>query len=83
MLVEINSQKDRHYHVRFLGSGARSSQGLAEKEKLLKKEGLWEEARETYLKKKNRYLSRQEENTRPSFVCYIEAVNEVFRNYRS
>ena len=43
----------------------------------IKKEGLWQEVRDKYLEKKNMYLSRQDRN-HPSFVVYVEAVNEVY-----
>ena len=43
----------------------------------LKNAGLWEEVRIRYLRLKNMYLSRQNQN-HPSFVVYVEAVNEVY-----
>lgn len=43
----------------------------------LKDAGLWEEVRIRYLRLKNMYLSRQNQN-HPSFVVYVEAVNEVY-----
>ncbi len=54
-----------------------NSRDLHEKEDALKPD-YWLEVRETYLKKKNMYLSRQQEDDHPSFKCYIEAVNEVY-----
>ena len=57
------------------------SKGLNDKVDWLKSNHLWLEVRETYLTKKNRYLSRGDRN-HPSFNCYIEAVNEVFYKYR-
>ena len=39
--------------------------------------GCWNEVREKYLKKKNKFLKEQDYN-HPSFICYIEAVNEVY-----
>ena len=38
---------------------------------------MWEEVREKYLDKKNMYLKRND-HYHPSFVCYIEAVNEIY-----
>ena len=46
----------------------------------IKKEGLWQEVRNKYLEKKNMYLSWQDRN-HPSFVVYVEAVNEVYSRY--
>lgn len=44
----------------------------------LKKHNGWAEVRERYLKIKKRYLTRQDHDP-PSFVCYIEAVNEIYQ----
>lgn len=46
----------------------------------LKEAGLWQEVRDRYLEKKNMYLSRQYHD-HPSFVVYVEAVNEVYNKY--
>ena len=46
----------------------------------IKEEGLWQEVRDKYLEKKNMYLSWQDHN-HPSFVVYVEAVNEVYNKY--
>lgn len=46
----------------------------------LKEAGLWQEVRDRYREKKNMYLSRQDHN-HPSFVVYVEAVNEVYNRY--
>ena len=46
----------------------------------LKKAGLWQKVRDRYLEKKNMYLSWQDRN-HPSFVVYVEAVNEVYNRY--
>lgn len=48
-----------------------------EKAKILKEKHLWDEARETYLSKNNFYLTSNDYN-HSSFVCCVEAVNEVF-----
>lgn len=68
-------QDDRWYWV-----PGPNSNGLNDKVKWLKDNGHWNEARETYLNKKNMYLSRGDRN-HPSFNCYIEAVNEVYNKY--
>lgn len=59
----------------YMWNEIRNSSGLAEKEKMIRKQGHWNELREIYLDKKNRCLSSGEK--KPSFVLYIEAVNEV------
>ena len=46
----------------------------------LKRAGLWQKVRDRYLEKKNMYLFRQDHN-HPSFVVYVEAVNEVYSRY--
>ena len=51
-------------------------EGLKEKEGSLKPTH-WNEVREKYIEKKNMYL-RRNDNDHPSFICYIEAVNEVY-----
>ena len=58
----------------------KNSSGLRDKVKWLKNNNLWNEVRDAYLKKKNLYL-RRNDNTHPSFICYIEAVNEIYSKY--
>ena len=55
----------------------RDSKGLENRVSKLKQNAYWEEVREVYLEKKNHYLRRNDYN-HPSFICYIEAVNEVY-----
>ena len=55
----------------------RNSNGLHEREDALKPD-YWPEVREAYINKKNMYLSRPYDHDHPSFICYIEAVNEVY-----
>lgn len=56
------------------------SKDLKKKADKLKSNNHWAEVRDTYLNKKNMYLSRRDYN-HPSFNCYIEAVNEVYEKY--
>lgn len=56
------------------------SRGLTDRVEWLKKHGHWLEVRNTYLVKKNRYLTINDHD-HPSFICYIEAVNEVYYSY--
>ncbi len=60
---------------------APNSKELSEKAEWLKKNGFWLSVRETYKKKKNMYLTWGDRN-RPSFICYIEAVNEVYSQHK-
>lgn len=56
---------------------------IIEKEKWLKANNHWDgddSVREKYLEKKNMYLSRNDHD-HPSFVCFIETINEVFQKY--
>jgi len=62
----------------YIWNKVRDSEGLEKRESWLKKNGHWQEVRDRYTKIKNRYLTRNDYN-HPSFVCYIEAVNEIFQ----
>ncbi len=53
---------------------------LEEKVRALKSENLWGEMRDTYLEKKNLYLRRNDHN-HPSFIVYVETVNQVYNKY--
>lgn len=59
-----------------------SSKDLTDKAYWLRKNNHWPEVKEAYLCKKNQYLSRQDDD-HPSFVCYIEAVNEIYGTYKN
>ena len=58
----------------------RNSKGLVDKATFLKKNNHWEDVRQRYLDIKNKYLRANDYN-HPSFVCYIEAVNEIYQKY--
>lgn len=58
-----------------------SIKDLPQKEKFLKPDH-WMKVRETYLIKKNMYLSRGDIDKHPSYNCYLEAVNEVYASVR-
>lgn len=57
-----------------------NSKQLDEKVHVIKSNHLWNEVRDTYLVKKNLYLQRND-NTHPSFIVYIETVNEIYYKY--
>ncbi|WP_433439927.1 hypothetical protein [Pseudoflavonifractor sp.] len=71
---------------RYYWNIVRNSAGLREKADCIKNHGKWAQLREEYLKIKNGYLSRSGHTVwlgnmyvnHPSFVCYIEAVNNVY-----
>lgn len=56
---------------------APNSRGLSDKVYEIKKENLWNEVRDLYLAKKNIYLRRQDYN-HPSFIIYLETINEIY-----
>ena len=56
------------------------SHDVKEKADAIKAEGLWQEVRDRYVGLKNMYLSRQD-NTHPSFIVYVDAVNEIYYKY--
>ena len=57
-----------------------NSHQVKDKADKLKEKRVWQEVRDKYLEKKNMYLSWQDHN-HPSFVVYVEAVNEVYNKY--
>lgn len=65
------------YRDRYYWNEAPHSVRIQEKVKYIKKRGKWELVRKQYLNIKNRYL-RQNDHNHPSFICYIEAVNNVY-----
>ena len=71
-----NTRTDEYYW-----NQAPESNGLDKRIEWLKRRGLWLEVRDTYLKKKNMYLQRPFDHDHPSFVVYIETVNEVYYKY--
>ncbi|MDE7432931.1 MAG: hypothetical protein K2N34_13590 [Lachnospiraceae bacterium] len=57
-----------------------SSKGLQQKVNALKSNNLWNNVREVYLDKKNMYLCRND-YSHPSFIVYIETVNQIYNEY--
>lgn len=70
-----NIALDQHYW-----NIAPYSEQLQDMEKYLKP-NYWPMVRKRYLEKKNMYLTRNEDH--PSFICYIEALNEVYNQVQS
>lgn len=75
---------------RYYWNIVRNSAGLREKADCIKNHGKWAQLREEYLKIKNGYLRRSGHAARlgdtyvnhPSFICYIEAVNNVYHQIK-
>ena len=65
------------YWDKYYWNEAPHSAGVKKKVKYIKKRGKWELVRKQYLDIKNRYLC-QNDHDHPSFICYIEAVNNVY-----
>lgn len=59
---------------------APNSRQIKEKADSIKESGYWQKVREEYLKIKNLYLRKNAKH--PSFVCYIEAVNNIYNSLR-
>lgn len=58
----------------------RNSHRVKDKADALKKAGLWEKVRNRYVELKDQYLMRNDRN-HPSFVVYVETVNEIYNKY--
>ena len=56
---------------------APNSKNIRKKADVIKKQGKWLLVRKQYLKLKNTYLSQNDRN-HPSFICYVEAVHNVY-----
>jgi len=54
---------------------------IKQKVNYIKQIGQWEKVREQYQRIKNMYLTQNDKN-HPSFVCYAEAVNNVYNQFR-
>lgn len=62
---------------RYYWNQAPNSAELRKKADAIKRQGKWMLVRKQYLDIKNAYL-RQNNHNHPSFICYIEAVNNVY-----
>lgn len=58
----------------------RNSKSVNDKANILKRNNHWKKVRDRYLKIKNRYLM-QNNHDHPSFICFIEAVNEIYQKW--
>ena len=65
---------------RYIWNEAKDSSEVFGKFAEIKKHQLFDELADFYLDKKNLYLRRNDYN-HPSFVCFVEAVNEIYQQY--
>lgn len=73
----IHKKTGLTYYDQYYWNEAPHSAEIQKKAKYIKKKGKWQLVRTQYLDIKNRYL-RQNDHDHPSFICYIEAVNNVY-----
>ena len=74
----IHKKTGFSYCDEYWWSQAPCSRRVKEKAKYIKQSGKWEMVRKQYLDIKNMYLKQNDIKNHPSFVCYIEAVNNVY-----
>lgn len=88
--ITVRDDKDNYHRLihdktgwtqndRYFWNIAPHSKELKKKADYIKKCGKWALVREQYLRIKNRYLSANDHD-HPSFVCYAEAVNNVYNS---
>ena len=91
--ITVRDEDDNYYrlvhektgfvlHDRYFWNIAPNSKRINEKASYIKKCGKWMLVRQQYEKSKNMYLIRNDYN-HPSFVCYMEAVNNVYNLRKS
>ena len=68
------------YNDEFTWNEVPTSHKVNEKARELKDEHLWNEVRDVYLGLKNNCL-RNRDNNHPSFIVYVEAINQVYHRY--
>ena len=61
----------------FIWNQIRDSGNLDKKVAMIKKSGCWNDVRNAYKKLKNGYL-KEGDKYHPSFVVYIQAVNQIY-----
>ena len=72
----LHDKASNNYHW----GKAPSLHHIREKADAIKSQKHWGEIRERYKDKKNVYLERQDKN-HPSYIVYVETINEVYRKY--
>lgn len=78
----IHEKTGYTYYDRYYWNIAPNSKKYKLKAKAIKElPGWWEIVREEYLQIKNHYLTHNDYN-HPSFICYIEAINNVYNHLK-
>ena len=77
----IHEKTGRMANDKYYWNMAKNSTKIKEKADYIKSKGKWMLVREQYERIKNKYLIQNDHN-HPSFVCYIEAVNNVYNSRR-
>lgn len=75
----IHKKTGSVFYDRYYWNEAPNSHGIKKKVEFIKRNGKWELVRKQYLDLKNHYLMLNDHNHK-SFVCYIEAVNNVYNS---
>ena len=75
----IHEKTGRTCNDKYYWNMAPNSKDIKRKVDYIKKRGKWELVRQQYLEIKCQYLSRNDYD-HPSFICYIEAVNNVYNS---
>ena len=89
--ITVRDAKDNYYRLihektgwlykdKYSWNKAPQSKQLKKKVDYIKKHGRWELVRGQYLRIKNKYLTQNDLEHHPSFVCYVEAVNNVYNS---
>ncbi len=71
---------NKSFQNQFTWNEVPTSHNVKDKAQALKSKHLWNEVRDRYLDLKNKYL-RNNDNNHPSFIVYVEAVNQIYQRY--
>lgn len=81
-LIHEKTRQNWYVQDRWYWNQGFTKHKYAEKAKQIKTiPGTWEKVRNKYLTKKNKYLQLGD-NNHPSFICYVEAVNDTYNELR-
>jgi hypothetical protein len=76
----IHEKTGWSYNDRYFWNMAPQSKQLKKKVSYIKEHGRWELVRTQYRNIKNKYLTQNDTEHHPSFVCYVEAINNVYNS---
>lgn len=77
----IHEKNGKRQLDRYYWNLAPESRGLKNRVDWLKEHHYWQDVIDLYLDKKNMYL-RRNDHDHPSFIVYIETINELYRKYK-